>query len=217
MISGSDFWHTMPLERFNVPKIRVSDGPNGIRGTNFFECVPAACIPCGTGLAATWDSDLIYRAGVLIGQECKAKGVHCWLGPTVNIPRSPLGGRGFESMSEDPYLSGKLAGSFINGTQSTGVIATIKHFVANDQEHERNAVNVLLDKRALREIYLLPFQIAISDSQPGSVMTAYNKVNGIHVSESKEILNILLKEWAWKGMVMSDWYDQCNSSFWLTC
>jgi beta-glucosidase len=120
-------------------------------------------------------------------------------------------------MSEDPYLSGKLAGSFINGTQSTGVIATIKHFVANDQEHERNAVNVLLDKRALREIYLLPFQIAISDSQPGSVMTAYNKVNGIHVSESKEILNILLKEWAWKGMVMSDWYDQCNSSFWLTC
>lgn len=117
----------------------------------------------------------------------QAKGAACWLGPTVNIQRSPLGGRGFESFSEDPYLSGKLAGAYINGTQSTGVIATIKHFVANDQEHECLAVNVLVNDRALREIYLLPFQIAIADSNPGSVMTSYNKLNGVHVSESTDL------------------------------
>lgn len=177
-----------------------------MRGTKFFNGVPAACLPCGTGLASTWDSDLLLRAGILIGEECKAKGVNCWLGPTLNIQRSPLGGRGFESFSEDPYLSGKLAGQYINGTQSTGIIATIKHFVANDQEHERVAVNVLINDRALREIYLLPFQIAIADSSPEAVMTAYNKVNGVHASESKHLLEeILRKEWGWRGLIMSDW------------
>jgi beta-glucosidase len=153
-----------------------------------------------------WDKELIHKAGVLIGEEAKAKGAHCWLGPTINIQRSPLGGRGFESLSEDPYLSGKLAGSYINGTQSTGIIATVKHFVANDQEHERMAVNVMINDRALREIYLLPFQIAIKDSNPGAVMTAYNKINGTHVSESKNLLDGILRgEWGWKGLIMSDW------------
>lgn len=104
--TGKDFWHTHPLENHNVPSIRTSDGPNGVRGTKFFNGQPATCIPCGTGLASSWDVDLIRTAGVLMGKECKAKGVHCWLGPTVNIQRSPLGGRGFESFSEDPYLSG---------------------------------------------------------------------------------------------------------------
>jgi beta-glucosidase len=196
----------MPLPRFGVPSIRLSDGPNGVRGTKFFNGVPAACLPCGTGLASTWDLRLLNKAGVLIGEECKAKGAHCWLGPTVNMPRSPLGGRDFESFSEDPYLSGKLAGSYINGTQSTGVISTLKHFVANDQEHERMAVNALVNDRALREIYLLPFQIAIADSQPGAIMSAYNRLNGRHLSESKDMLEgVLRKEWGWKGMIMSDW------------
>jgi beta-glucosidase len=197
----------MPLPRFGVPSVRVSDGPNGVRGTKFFNGVPAACLPCGTGLASTWDLLLLNKAGVLIGEECIAKGVHCCLGPTINIPRSPLGGRVFESLSEDPYLSGKLAGSYINGTQSTGVISTLKHFVANDQEHERVAVNVLVNDRALREIYLLPFQIAIADSKPGAIMSAYNKLNGCHLSESKDMLDgVLRREWGWKGMIMSDWY-----------
>ncbi|KAM0323485.1 hypothetical protein ACHAQA_008765 [Verticillium albo-atrum] len=213
LLAGKDFWHTMPLERHGVPSVRLSDGPNGVRGTKFFKGVQAACLPCGTGLAATWDVDLLHKAGVLIGEECRAKGAHCWLGPTVNIARSPLGGRGFESFSEDPYLSGKLAGAYINGTQSTGVIAAIKHFVANDQEHERLAVNVHVNDRALREIYLLPFQIAIADSRPGAVMTAYNKVNGTHVSESKEFLETILREeWGWEGLVMSDWFGTYSTS-----
>lgn len=203
---GYDFWHTAPLPRFNVPSVRVSDGPNGVRGTKFFDGVRAACLPCGTGLAATWDQSLLYDAGVLIGQECLAKGAHCWLGPTVCIQRSPLGGRGFESFAEDPYATGKLAAAYIRGAQSTGVISTIKHFAANDQEHERISVNAVMSERALREVHLLPFQIAIADSAPGAVMTCYNKVNGQHLSESKEMLDGLLRrEWGWKGLIMSDW------------
>jgi beta-glucosidase len=157
-------------------------------------------------MGATWDPDLMRLAGVLIGEECKAKGAHCWLGPTVNTQRSPLGGRGFESFSEDPHLSGKIAASYIKGAQSTGVISTLKHFVANDQEHERMAVDVRVTDRALREIYLMPFQIAIRDANPGSIMTSYNKVNGTHVSESHLFIEkILREEWGWKGLVMSDW------------
>lgn len=141
-----------------------------------------------------------------MGEEAKAKGAHVLLGPTVNMQRSPLGGRGFESFSEDPLLSGVCASSVINGIQGTGVIATIKHFVANDQEHERMAVDSIVTARALREIYLLPFQISIRNSKPGSVMTAYNKVNGLHVSENpKFIQDILRGEWGWEGLVMSDW------------
>lgn len=210
---GKDFWHTQPLERFNVPSIRTSDGPNGVRGTKFFGGVPAACLPCGTGLASTWDIELLHQAGTLIGEECLAKGAACWLGPTINIQRSPLGGRGFESFSEDPYLSGKLAGSYINGVQSKGVVATLKHYVANDQEHERIAVDARVSERALREIYLLPFQIAIADSSPGAIMTAYNKVNGTHVSENQRLLqDILRNEWGWKGLVMSDWFGTYSTA-----
>ncbi|RSL53511.1 putative beta-glucosidase K [Fusarium duplospermum] len=178
LLSGRDFWHTAPLPRFNVPSIRVSDGPNGVRGTKFIDGVPAACLPCGTGLAATWDQDLLYQAGILIGNECKAKGAHCWLGPTVCIQRSPLGGRGFESMAEDPYATGKLAAAYIKGVQSTGVVSVIKHWLANDQEHERVGVNVVVSERVLREIHMLPFQIALRDAAPGAVMSCYNKSMG---------------------------------------
>lgn len=210
---GYDFWHTAPLPRFNVPSVRVSDGPNGVRGTKFFDGVRAACLPCGTGLAATWDQSLLYDAGVLIGQECLAKGAHCWLVPTVCIQRSPLGGRGFESFAEDPYATGKLAAAYIRGAQSTGVISTIKHFAANDQEHERISVNAVMSERALREVHLLPFQIAIADSAPGAVMTCYNKVNGQHLSESKEMLDGLLRrEWGWKGLIMSDWFGTYSTA-----
>lgn len=204
---GHDFWHTTPLPRFNVPSVRLSDGPNGVRGTKFFNGVKAACLPCGTGLAATWNIPLLHKAGELIGEECKAKGAHCWLGPTVCIQRSPLGGRGFESLSEDPWLTGKLAASYINGVQSRGVISTIKHWVANDQEHERVGVNVMVNDRAMREIHMLPFQIALRESRPGAVMACYNKVNGTHVSESKQLLDDILRdEWNWDGVIMSDWY-----------
>ncbi|KAH6682204.1 glycoside hydrolase superfamily [Plectosphaerella plurivora] len=213
LLSGSDFWHTTPLPRFQVPSIRMSDGPNGVRGTKFFDGVKAACLPCGTGLAATWDVSLIREAGVLIGHECIAKGAHCWLGPTVCIQRSPLGGRSFESLSEDPYVTGKLAAAYIQGVQSTGVVSTIKHWLANDQEHERVAVNAVVGQRALREIHMLPFQIALSDAHPGSVMACYNRVNGGHVSESKHFLDVVLREeWGWKGLVMSDWFGTYSTA-----
>lgn len=190
-----------------MPSIRLTDGPNGIRGTKFFAGIPAACLPCGTALGATWDKSLLKKAGKLLGDECIAKGAHCWLGPTINTPRSPLGGRGFESFSEDPYLSGMLAACMITGCESTGVISTVKHFVGNDQEHERRAVDCLITPRALREVYLRPFQIVAREAKPGALMTSYNKVNGRHVADSMHMLDGLIRqEWKWNPLIMSDWY-----------
>ena len=141
-----------------------------------------------------------------MGDEAKLKGAAVVLGPTVNMQRSPLGGRGFESFAEDPVLSGLCAAAIIDGIQERGVIATIKHFVANDQEHQRMAVDSMVSERALREIYLMPFQIAVRDANPGAFMTAYNKVNGSHVSENPKLIRDILKgEWGWDGLVMSDW------------
>ncbi|KAE8414351.1 putative beta-glucosidase H [Aspergillus pseudocaelatus] len=205
LLAGTDFWHTHPIPELNVPSVRSTDGPNGIRGTKFFAGVPAACLPCGTALASTWDQDLLREVGVLIGKECLAKGAHCWLGPTINMPRSPLGGRGFESFAEDPHLAGGMAASMITGCESTGVISAVKHFVGNDQEHERRAVDVLVTQRALREIYLRPFQIVARDAGPGALMTSYNKINGKHVVESKEMLDMVRQEWKWNPLIMSDW------------
>ncbi|KAL3474583.1 glycosyl hydrolase family 3 N terminal domain-containing protein [Aspergillus californicus] len=206
LLSGIDFWHTHPIPEFNVPSVRVTDGPNGIRGTKFFAGVPAACLPCGTALGALWDRKLLQDAGELLGEECIAKGAHCWLGPTVNMQRSPLGGRGFESFSEDPFLAGVAAASMINGCESKGIIATVKHFVGNDQEHERRAVDVIVTPRAFREIYLRPFQIVARDASPGALMTSYNKINGTHVVEDPKMYDLIRKEWGWDPLVMSDWY-----------
>jgi beta-glucosidase len=207
LLSGIDFWHTAPVHRLGVPSIRVSDGPNGVRGTRFFQGIPAACLPCGTGLAATWDTDLIHKGGELQGAEAKAKGAVVILGPTTNMQRSPLGGRGFESFSEDPYLAGAMTAATVNGIQSTGVAATVKHFVTNDQEHQRMSVDSIVTERALREIYLMPFQIAQRDAKPLCYMTAYNKLNGTHLSEDPRILQkVLREEWGFDGLVMSDWF-----------
>ncbi|KAF7953333.1 hypothetical protein EAE96_006544 [Botrytis aclada] len=213
LLAGTDWWHTAAIPKYNVPSIRVSDGPNGVRGTRFFNGITAACFPCGTALAATWDTKLLHRAGVLMGEEAKAKGAHVILGPTINMQRSPLGGRGFESFSEDPVLSGIGAAALVNGIQETGVQATIKHFVCNDQEHNRNGVNVIITERALREIYLLPFQLVIRDSKPALFMSAYNKINGTHVSENPRILKDILRgEWGWSGCVMSDWWGTYSTT-----
>ncbi|KAL5343415.1 putative beta-glucosidase I [Aspergillus crustosus] len=207
LISGSDPWHTASVPRLKIPKIRVTDGPNGVRGTKFFNGVPAACFPCGTGLVATWDTELVQKGGSLQGHEAIAKGASVILGPTTNMQRSPMGGRGFESFSEDPVLAGDMSAATIRGIQSTGVAATLKHFVGNDQEHERQSVNAVIPEQALREIYLLPFQIAQRDSTPMAYMTAYNMVNGKHVSESTELIDEILREkWGFDGLVMSDWF-----------
>lgn len=205
-MTGVDFWHTAAVPRLNIPSLRMSDGPNGVRGTRFFNGVPAACFPCSTALGATWDIELLHEVGRLMGEESIAKGSHIVLGPTINTQRSPLGGRGFESFAEDGVLSGILAGYYCKGMQEKGVAATLKHFVCNDQEHERLAVDSIVTQRAMREIYLLPFQLALRICQSACVMTAYNKVNGTHVSENKQIItDILRKEWGWDGLVMSDW------------
>jgi beta-glucosidase len=141
-----------------------------------------------------------------MGLEAKAKGAHVVLGPTINIQRSPLGGRGFESLSEDPLLSGLLAGAYCNGIKDENIVATLKHFACNDMEDERMSVDCVLTDRALREIYLMPFLLATRDSQPGAFMTSYSKINGTHCSENKFLLeDILRKEWGWSGLVMSDW------------
>ncbi|KAH3672671.1 hypothetical protein WICMUC_004189 [Wickerhamomyces mucosus] len=207
LLAGIDFWHTYAVERLNIPSIRVSDGPNGIRGTKFFNAVPGAILPNGTGLASTFDKDLLLEAGKFLGVEAKHKSAHVDLGPTTNIQRGPNGGRGFESFSEDPYLSGIVSAQIINGLQSEHVGATIKHFVANDLEHQRNSSDSILTQRALREIYLEPFRLAIKHSNPVALMTSYNKVNGIHASQSKQLLKDILKdEWKYEGTTISDWY-----------
>ncbi|ODV76852.1 glycoside hydrolase family 3 protein [Suhomyces tanzawaensis NRRL Y-17324] len=206
LLAGSDFWHTVPIERLGIPSVRTSDGPNGIRGTKFFNGIPANCFPCGTALASSFNRELWREAGKLMAEEAKAKAAHCILGPTCNIVRSPVGGRCFESFSEDPFLSGFAASNIISGIQKEKVLACIKHFVCNDQEDERKAVNTVVSERAMREIYLKPFQIALREAQPKALMTAYNKVNGTHCSESQYLLqDILRDEWKWNGLVMSDW------------
>ncbi|KAH7417854.1 glycoside hydrolase superfamily [Cadophora sp. MPI-SDFR-AT-0126] len=213
LLSGGSFWHTKSLPKHGIPGLRLSDGPNGIRGQTFFAGTRGAVLPCGTALGATWDRELLVRAGKLMGTEAVAKGVHVVLGPTINIQRGPLGGRGFESISEDPVLSGLAAASLIEGIQANGVVACLKHFVCNDQEHERNRVDVRITQRALREIYLLPFMLAIKGGKPGSMMSSYNKINGLHVSESKELLtDVLRAEWGWKGLIMSDWFGTYSTS-----
>ncbi|KAK5709606.1 hypothetical protein LTR17_019635 [Elasticomyces elasticus] len=213
LLAGKDFWHTTPIPRLHIPSIRLSDGPNGIRGTKFYGSTPSACLPCGTAIGATFDVDLVRRIGHLLADEAKAKGAHVVLGPTINIQRGPLGGRGFESYSEDPLLAGVLAGHYCQGLQERHIIATPKHFVCNDQEHERMAVNSILTDRALREIYLLPFQIAIKMAQPGAIMTAYNRLNGVHCAERTDLLqDVLRDEWKWDGLVMSDWFGTYSTS-----
>ncbi|KAH6652601.1 beta-glucosidase [Truncatella angustata] len=213
LLSGIDMWHTKAVPELGVPSVRTSDGPNGVRGTKFFNGIKAACFPCGTGLGATFNLALLKEAGKLMGDEAKAKGVHCILGPTINMQRSPLGGRGFESLGEDPFLAGLGAAALVNGIQSTGVQATIKHFVANDHEHKRNAVQVMVTERALREIYALPFQLVVKDAHPGAFMTAYNGVNGKYCSENEKLLDGLLRrEWGWEGLVMSDWWGTYSTT-----
>jgi len=213
LLSGKGWWHTESIPDFGIPSMRFSDGPNGVRGTRFFNGVPSSCFPSSTGLGSTFDVDLALQVGKALGNESRAKGCHVLLAPTVNTQRSPLGGRGFESFSEDPHLNGTIAAAYINGLQSKGVAATIKHYVANDQEFERMSISSDVGERALREIYLKPFQIALKHANPWALMTSYNRVNGIHVSEDKRLLDdILRKEWGYKGMTMSDWIGVYSTS-----
>ncbi|EED79163.1 hypothetical beta-glucosidase from glycoside hydrolase family GH3 [Postia placenta Mad-698-R] len=207
LLGAPNWWNTNAVERLEIPAIRMSDGPNGVRGSSHFVSTPAQCLPCATSMASTFDPDLIHQVGVFLAEETKIKSSVILLAPTCNIQRNPLGGRAFESFSEDPHLSGTLAAAYVNGLQSEGVASTIKHFVANDQEHERTAADSVVSDRALREVYLYPFMLAQRDAHPWSFMTSYGRIGGVHCSENPTLIqDILRKEWGFDGIVMSDWY-----------
>lgn len=205
LTGGADLWHTASVERLGIPALRLSDGPSGVRGPRFTGDT-SVCVPCGTALAATWDRALVERVGGLLGDQARAKGVHVLLAPTINLHRHPLGGRHFESLSEDPYLTAELAVAYIRGVQSRRVACTAKHFVANDQEYDRLQVSVEVDERTLHEMYLAPFEAAVRGGV-WAVMAAYNRLNGVHCSEHAGLLEgILRRDWGFEGLVMSDWY-----------
>ena len=213
MLSGMDFWHLQSVERLGIPAVMVSDGPHGLRkqdekadhlGINV--SIPAVCFPAACATAASFDRSLLRRIGEAMGDECQHEGVGVNLGPAINIKRSPLCGRNFEYMSEDPYLAGELAVSLIRGIQSRNVGTSVKHFAANNQEHRRMSSDSVMDERTLREIYLPAFEAAAKRGRAWTFMCSYNKLNGEFASQNKDLLTgILRKEWGFDGYVMSDW------------
>lgn len=213
LCSGLDFWHLNEVERLGLKSIMVSDGPHGLRKhpdkkdkTDFMGSVPAVCFPTASATAASWDEELIYRMGEALGDECKAEKVSVLLGPGNNIKRSPLCGRNFEYFSEDPFLGGKMAASFIRGVQSKGIGTSLKHFAANNQETRRMTIDTVADERTLREIYLASFEIAVKEGKPWTVMNAYNKLLGTYCAENSWLLGqVLRKEWGFDGVVVTDW------------
>ena len=213
LCSGKDFWHLKGIERLGVASIMVTDGPHGLRKQTsdssqpgLSNTVPATCFPTASALAATWNRELVFQVGQALGQECRQEKVGVILGPGANIKRSPLCGRNFEYFSEDPFLTGEMAASHINGVQSQGVGTSLKHYAANNQETRRMAIDAVVDERALREIYLAGFEKAVKAAQPWTVMCAYNMLNGSYCSEHETLLTRILKEeWGHTGLVVTDW------------
>ena len=213
LLSGEDFWRTKAVERLGIPQIMVSDGPHGLRKQNdaadqlgVNESIKAVAFPAGCATAASFNRDLLRTVGEALGEECQAEGVATILGPGVCIKRSPLCGRNFEYFSEDPYVATETATAFIKGVQSKGVGTSIKHYLANSQEHRRFTSSSDVDERTLREIYLASFEGAIKNAKPWTVMCSYNLINGIHAGAHKKYLtDVLRNEWGYEGIVMSDW------------
>jgi beta-glucosidase len=207
LTSGADMWTVPGLPEHGVPAVRVTDGPNGARGAALLGAgrVSALCVPCGSALGATWDPGLVQRVGEALGEETRTKGARVLLAPTVNLPRSPLFGRSFECFSEDPLLTGVLASAYVTGVQSSGVACTAKHFVANETEHRRTWSSSEVEERALRELYLVPFEHLVRAGVL-AVMTAYNRVNGEWVTEHPGLLSWLRDEVGFDGVVMTDWF-----------
>ncbi|MEA4907078.1 MAG: glycoside hydrolase family 3 C-terminal domain-containing protein [Anaerolineaceae bacterium] len=211
LCTGAGPWATTALPRLGLPRLVVSDGPHGVRhpidlNGMASESHPATCFPTASLLASTWDVDLIHTLGQALAEECIALGVDVLLGPGANLKRSPLGGRNFEYFSEDPYLAGEMAAAWIAGVQSRGVGASLKHFAANNQEFQRFSINVEVDERTLRELYLPAFETAVKKAQPWTVMCAYNQINGVYCAEHAGLLDEILKdEWGFEGLVVSDW------------
>ncbi|MFI6464697.1 beta-glucosidase H [Streptomyces sp. NPDC050538] len=206
LLAGQDMWSLPALPEIGLASLVMSDGPIGVRGVRWTADDPSVALPSPTALAATWDPELARRAGVLLAQEARRKGVHVLLAPTVNLHRSPLGGRHFEAYSEDPYLTGRIGVGYVEGVQSGGVGTTVKHFVANDAETDRFTVNNLISQRTLRELYLAPFELIVENAHPWGIMTAYNSVNGTTMTEHRYLVNEILRgEWDFDGFNVSDW------------
>lgn len=213
LLSGSGAWKSRALPRRGLPALFFSDGPHGLRkqegvgdhlGLN--ASCPATCFPTAATVANSWDTELAEAVGEALGSEARSQGVDILLGPGLNIKRSPLCGRNFEYFSEDPYLSGKLAAAYVRGIQRGGALACVKHYAVNSQEFRRMTLNAEVDERALREIYLTGFEIAVKEGKPGALMTSYNQVNGLQSNENPQLmLEILRKEWGYDGLVVTDW------------
>jgi beta-glucosidase len=209
--TGSGPWQTIDVDRLEIPRITMSDGPHGVRKVQNIEefglakSFPATCFPPAVLLASTWNKDLVQRMGEFLGNECISFDVDILLGPGVNIKRTPLCGRNFEYYSEDPYLAGEMGAAFVKGVQSKGVGTSLKHYSANNQEYQRFIISAEIDERTLREIYLPAFEKTVKESQPWTVMCAYNKINGIYASEHYDLLTRIMKsEWNLDGFIVSD-------------
>lgn len=213
LTSGASFWTTKPVERAGIPSIVLTDGPHGVRlqkgsadHLGIGDSVPATCFPPAVALGSTFDPELLERVGRALGEEARSEGVGVLLGPGINIKRSPLCGRNFEYLSEDPIVSGELGAALVRGLQSQGVGASLKHFAANNQEHDRMRASSDVDPRPLREIYLRGFQRVVEDAQPWTVMCSYNRLNGVYTSEDPWLLDSVLRDdWGFEGLVVSDW------------
>jgi beta-glucosidase len=205
ILTGQDLWSTHPLPGIGLRSMVLSDGPSGVRGPVWDERDPSLNLPSATALSSSWDLGIAHRYGVVSALEARRKGVDVVLGPTINLHRSPLGGRHFEAFSEDPVLTAELAAAYVAGVQELGVGATPKHYVANDFETERFTADVVVSDRALREVYLLAFEKAVVESKAWLVMSAYNSINGATASENVLLETPLNSEWGFDGVVVSDW------------
>jgi beta-glucosidase len=206
LTAGVGLWYLPPVARLGIPALKVSDGPSGVRGDSLIGR-RSLSLPCGMTIGSTWNPDLVERLGLVLAAEARSKGVHVLLGPTVCIVRTPLAGRTFESFSEDPLLTSRLAAAYITGVQGGGVACCVKHFACNDQEYERMTISAEVDERTLHEIHLPAFEAAVGQAGVWAVMTAYNRVNGTYCGEHPELIGRILRdEWAFDGLVMSDWF-----------
>ncbi len=207
LLTGATSFTLAPNDSIGLGELRLSDGPTGVRGLKFSGGRTVALLPNATLLASAWSEDTAYEVGRLLAEEALAQQIHVVLGPTINLHRSPLGGRLFEAYSEDPLLTGKLAAAYVRGLQELGVGASLKHLVANESETDRNTVNSVVDEATLRELYLLPFEIAVHEADAWTIMAAYNDVNGVAATEQQHVNNEIVKgEWGYRGLIMSDWF-----------
>ena len=206
LCSGETLWTSTPVPRLGIPAFKMSDGPNGVRGDSLLPGIRSTCFPVGSALGASWDVELIAEVGRALAAECRDKDVDVLLGPTINLHRTPLAGRNFECYSEDPHLTAELAIAYTRAVQGAGVAVCLKHFACNESEFHRHSMSSVVDPRTLRELYLLPFERAIREAGAWTVMSAYNRLNGVYCSSSKALLGDVLKgEWGFDGVVISDW------------